>query len=463
MKSKLGDNRLLVRVAMGLLIIILSLVPLGFVSGLVQERGNLYRSVSERMTQEWSGAQQLSGAILAIPYDYKAYISERVQNNKTGEVKHVRRPIIKKKYLFVLPKTLDMKSVLKTEKLSRGIYTVPIYNSTNEISGRFEWPDLTVLDHKPETFYWERAVVFFMTSSAKGIQAGAKFNWNENDLALSPGLGLQNKHPNFGGVHARVNLTDDFKTSPAAFSLAMNLRGSRSFSFAPTGAETKVLLSADWNTPSFQGEILPTTRDITSHTFDAEWSITHLSRSYEQIKTVEIGQHDDFLRQIQSFNIGADLFDSVNLYTLLTRTVKYGVMFVSLTFFSIFVIEFATGARMHWLQHLIVGAALSMFYLCVLAFSEHISFGYSYAIGMGLISFIIGVYAWVAMGQFKYGLALSGILLALYFILYSILQMGDYALVIGTLLLLVFLVLGMYVTRNMSQPLRGDHSHPTNI
>lgn len=459
-KTSLGvdlfKDSLFPRVFSGLLLILVSLIPLSFVSHLVDERGGLYRQVSSRMTEEWSGAQQISGPVLTIPYEFTDYVSERIENKVTGEVRHEKKPLKAVRYLTVLPEKLDIDTSLDTQQLSRGIYRVPIYTSKSAMTGTFKWPDLTALEHQPENFLWSKSTITFQVTGAKGIQGGTVLKWDGKPVDLLPGTGLAGAGSSYQGVHARLDLDETMKTSAHSFDFQLVLRGSSSFSFAPTGKDSKIGLEANWGAPSFQGELLPMSREIGEQHFTAEWDISHLSRSYQQVQDLSSSEQMDFLNEVKAFSLGVDLFSPLNLYTLLDRTIKYGVLFISLTFFSIFIIEFASGARLHWLQHLVIGAALSMFYLCVLAFSEHIPFGYGYGIGMGLITVIIGGYTWAVIGKFVYGVATGGILLALYTVMYSILQMEDYALLIGTILLLVFLVLGMAVTRNMGQKIGGN-------
>lgn len=448
----LRENPFLMRVIAGLVLILVSLVPLSFVSDLVKERGRLFNDVANRMSGEWGGPQKIAGPVLSIPYEYTELVKERIENKVTGDVRYEDRPVTKTNTLVILPEKLSVTTELKTQELSRGIYRVPIYTSENKMTGSFRWPDLSVLGHEVNKFYWGKSAVVFFIEDAKGIQAGTHFTWNGQPADLSPGIaGDVTVSAQHQGIHARINLNKDIENTPVPFELSLTLRGSRSFSYAPTGKDSVVNMKANWKDPSFQGKLLPASRNIDADKFDAEWGVTYLSRPYEQIESLVPEAQDKFFKDLKDFSFGVDLFNSVNLYVLLNRTIKYGIMFISLTFFSIFIIEFASGAKLHWLQHLIIGAGLCMFYLCVLAFSEHIPFGKAYAIGVALITMIVGSYAWMAMGRALYGIVIGGIMLALYSILYSILQMEDYSLLIGTLLLLAFLVIGMFVTRNMGK------------
>lgn len=442
-----AKDSLIFRIILAGVLILISLIPLGFVDQLVDERGRLYENVASRMTSEWGGHQKISGPILSIPYEYKATVVDKITNPKTGDIKHVEREVTKEKELILLPEDLAIETSLETTELSRGIYTVPIYDSTHNINGTFKWPDLSILNEKPEKFLWERAMLSFMITSTRGITGGTQLKWDDQVVHLSSGTGLNGLE--IKGVHARLKLNPTFQTKGADFNFALNLRGSKGLDYAPTGRQSEIALNANWPHPSFEGSLLPSTRNIEESAFDASWNVTHLSRSYSQVAAFGPVEKASFFRSVYNFGFGVNLFQSVDLYTVLDRTIKYGIMFVALTFFSVFIMEFASGARLHWLQHLIIGASLSMFYLCVLALSEHIDFGYAYMIGVSVIASMLGIYTGFVMGKILYGIGISGVMVGLYAVLYSILQMEDYALLIGTFLLLIFLGLGMFITRKL--------------
>lgn len=443
------EDTLLMRVILAVVLVLVSLVPLGLVSDLVTERSHLYQSVSDRMTNEWSGKQRIAGPILTVPFEYTDTVLDKVENMNTGEVRHVKKTILVTKNLHILPEKLAIKTSLETQELKRGIYTVPIYESAHKINGYFEWPDTSILSNKPEKLLWDKAFVTFLITSPKGIQAGTQFKWNKVAVDLSSGTGFD--HSKMQGVHARLKLSEAFKKGKNNFQFTLNLRGSQGVDYAPTGRNSTIQIDADWSDPSFIGAMLPVDREITDTSFSAKWAVPHLSRSYGQLSATAKENSARHLHTINNFAFGVDLFQSVGLYSVLERTVKYGVMFVALTFFSVFVSEFASKTRFHWVQHLMIGAALSMFYLCILAFSEHIDFGYAYAIGVALIAALLGVYSAIVIGKWHYGAGIAGMMVGLYTVLYSILQMEDYALLIGTLLLLIFLMIGMGVTRKLNR------------
>ncbi|WP_421783767.1 inner membrane CreD family protein [Kiloniella litopenaei] len=108
------------------------------------------------------------------------------------------------------------------------------------------------------------------------------------------------------------------------------------------------------------------------------------------------------------------------------------------------------------MQYLLVGVSLSVFYLLLLTLSEHISFSLSYTLAASVTVFSIASYITAATkahsnNGLANGLAIGVLLSALYGFLYSILQMEDYALTMGSGLLLTVLLVMMYMTRNLNK------------
>ena len=68
-------------------------------------------------------------------------------------------------------------------------------------------------------------------------------------------------------------------------------------------------------------------------------------------------------------------------YRMIIRSVKYGMVLVVLVFASFFLSEVLQEWRIHPMQYLLVGAALSIFYLLLLSLAEHIGFTAAYSIG----------------------------------------------------------------------------------
>lgn len=106
--------------------------------------------------------------------------------------------------------------------------------------------------------------------------------------------------------------------------------------------------------------------------------------------------------------------------------------------------------RIHPLQYLLVGFALCLFYLLLLSLSEHVAFQYAYLAATAGIVGLITLYGFAILGARKRALGLGAMLAGLYGYLYTLLQMEDYALVMGSLGLFAILAAVMFLTRKVN-------------
>ena len=146
---------------------------------------------------------------------------------------------------------------------------------------------------------------------------------------------------------------------------------------------------------------------------------------------------------------GVRLLLPVDEYQKTMRSAKYNVMFIIITFLSIFFIEIIGKRKIHPIQYLLVGFSITLFYVVLLSVSEHLNFNKAYLIGCVIMLTMIGLYAKSMLKQNRFALIITGILALLYTFFYSLLQLQDYALLMGTLGLLIILGTIMYLTRNI--------------
>ena len=112
--------------------------------------------------------------------------------------------------------------------------------------------------------------------------------------------------------------------------------------------------------------------------------------------------------------------------------------------------ELLTGARLHAAQYALIGAAQVLFYLLLLSIAEHLDFDAAYAIGSAATIGLTTSYGVSVLQSRRRALVLFAVLTVQYGTLYSLLQVEDYALLLGSLLLFVVLALIMYLTRNVA-------------
>jgi inner membrane protein len=204
-------------------------------------------------------------------------------------------------------------------------------------------------------------------------------------------------------------------------------------------------MHSNWPHPSFYGSFLPAERTITADGFDARWQVLELNRSYAQAFSEE--EISEAALDESAFGVG--LYQTVDVYQRSERAVKYAILFIALTFLTFFAWEQVTRNPLHPLQYLMIGLALSIFYLLLIALSEHISFGVAYLAAAIALVALIGVYVAGALRSSMRGGIASAAMSAVYALLYALVLSEDYALLLGAIVLFVALAAVMLVTRRI--------------
>ncbi len=340
------------------------LIPALMIQSLISERQQRRNEAISDVFDKWGNVQTVSGPILSVPY-------KTVIKYKEGHTQTV------KNYAHLLPDELKVNGKINPEIRYRGIYETVLYNSKINFNGSFTPKEIGELNIPEQDILWDEAFVSIGITDMKGIKELIKLKWNNSEFTTNPGIPTIDVLQS--GVSARVNVRESDKYN---FSFEINLNGSESIFFTPLGKETKVNLSSDWNTPSFAGQYLPASRNITEKNFTAEWSILHLNRNYPQ---VWLGNS----HQINQSAFGVTLLIPVDEYQKTMRTAKYAIMFIALTFITFFMMELLNKKTIHPLQYLLIGFALLIFYSLLLAVSEHLLFNYAYLISGFLIIFLL--------------------------------------------------------------------------
>jgi inner membrane protein len=225
--------------------------------------------------------------------------------------------------------------------------------------------------------------------------------------------------------------------------LALNFNGSTSINFVPLGKVSEVSVKSAWQNPSFVGAFLPDERNIATTGFSANWKVLHLNRPYPQaFKGATSG--------IDESSFGVNLFVPVDEYQKSMRSAKYAAMFITLTFLIFFFVQIINGIRIHPVQYIMVGLALCVFYTLLIAISEHLAFHWSYIIASISIILLITLYAKSIFNENRLTALLALILCILYLFIYAIIQMEDYALLMGSIGIFIVLALVMFLSRKIN-------------
>lgn len=433
-------NSIAVRFAIIGVIAFLMLIPLGKIGSVVDERSNLHDNVLHEIASQWGRPQVLSGPALVLPVVEKYNITETTKD-KDGVERTTSKAVYKHKNIVILPKLLNEKISLKEKYLHRSIYNSLVYTADINVSGEFLIPNLSKLSDNIDKVRYDKAYLLMGLSDTKAIKNSPLLSFDDQKVSFEPGTQLILKGID-GGFHAPLELNADRKRYSFDFRIKAN--GSSYIRFAAFGEKSHIEVASPWQHPSFQGSVLPTEREISDSGFSATWEIPSLARNFPQAWIFE-----DHKYNVGSLLTGVDLFEPVALYSLIERSIKYGVLFILLTFLTFLVFELTQNSKLHYVQYMLIGFSLGLFFLTLLSLSEHIDFMMAYIIATCITVLSISLYSWFSTRSFKQTSIVMALLGALYAILYSLLHLEDYALLFGTMLLLAVLFVLMWITRNL--------------
>ena len=295
-----------------------------------------------------------------------------------------------------------------------------------------------------DVLYLRKAAICFNLTDMRGISEQISITLNDSVYIFEPGMdgrGVKNV-----GVHAVVDLSALKENKKLPYEMKIKLKGSQSINFAPLGKTTKVNLKANWSTPSFTGNYLPDSREVTEEGFSAHWQVLNLNRNYSQ---VIIDYRNAGVKDIENSNFGVNLKVPVEQYQQSMRSAKYAVLIILLTFAVIFFTEMMEKTRIHVLQYLLVGLALCLFYSLLLSISEHVGFNMAYLISAVLTIGLVGGYMLGIIKKKKPAFIMSGLLSVLYIYIFILIQLETFALLAGSLGLFVILASVMYFSKKI--------------
>jgi inner membrane protein len=417
------------------LIAIALLVPLAMISGKIDERDATRAGVVRELAASSVGEQTVSGPLLLLPCTDRYVVQEG--NSKDGYKNVEKSRDCTRAYT---PQSLSVTATLTTEERHRGIYSARFFTGAFRFSGRFEVP----ADTPPGagvTREWHAPLLLFSLRDARGIRNAPGVTWNGALYAFSSGTGAS-------GNGIRVALP--YKAAPFAgshtFSFPMEIMGLQSLNFVPSAADHQVTISADWPHPSFGGRHLPVTREVTGNGFHAAWRVSALA---SEAPRALAACRDPACSGLDQHAFGVRLVDPVDVYMQAHRAVKYALLFVLLTFSGFFLFEILRDLRIHPVQYLLVGLALAIFFLLLIALSEHMRFVYAYVIAAAACVTLIAAYLQAVLGSALRALGFAGMLSALYTMLYALLRSEDHSLLMGSILVFGMLAAIMLATRRV--------------
>ncbi|EPG6775700.1 cell envelope integrity protein CreD [Klebsiella pneumoniae] len=408
-------------------IVLLSL-PLMMVRELINERADYRNEVVDAIEQSTSGSQKLAGPLIAIP------ITEtltRMENQK--EVNYQRSWVY-----YWLPESLAVAGKQTVESRRVGIYSGQVWHNVLQIKASFDPLRLAALRKTNIVLGQPRLVV--SVGDARGIGAIHAPEVNGNVLSVEPGLGISGDG---AGIHMPMPaLAEDNKPLEIAFSLDLN--GTGEFSLVPLGRNSELQLASNWPHPGFLGSFLPTQREVSAAGYRAHWQSSWFAN--------DMGSYfkDDMeipWSRLPAFS--ADVMSLADQYQLTDRATKYAILLIGLTFMAFFVFESLTRRPLHPMQYLLVGLSLVLFYLVLLALSEHIGFTAAWLAASLSGAVMNGIYLQAVLRGWRNSLLFVAALLLLDGVMWFLLHSEDSALLLGTGVLALALSVLMFLTRRV--------------
>ena len=249
----------------------------------------------------------------------------------------------------------------------------------------------------------------------------------------------------YSGVTINLPDIENIVNKTVDFDFILKLQGSQNMSFIPLGSTTKVNITSNWPSPSFNGNFLPDRREVTNEGFKANWKILQLNRNFPQ---AWIGTNQS--EKMNNSAFGVDLILPLDDYQKSMRSAKYAVMTIALTFLIFFLVEILNGRKIHPFQYALVGLALCLFYILLVSISEHSNFNLAYSISTFAIVSMITLYSLSIFKVRKLTILMVITLIGIYGFLFVTLQLADYALLMGSVGLTLILGVTMYFTRNIN-------------
>ena len=431
------NNQTLAKFGFVLLLFVLLQIPLSMVSSLISERSNRLEEVRSEIARSSTGEQRIIGPFIAVNY------TEMVYREGKSFLTEYRK--------YILPETFNFSAELESFAKYRGIYQARLYQAESQLTGSFDLAPLLNIDQQKINAV---SMVVGVTDS-RGLIKLNNMTLNGKNVEVQPGTGLNQF---VQGFHTELDLTELLGASdsrsaqqqiqPLKFDYRFLLQGMGSLQVSPMGKESHIEMASSWPHPSFSGDFLPISSDITDKGFNAEWVSNNFSSNISQLFE-RCMFNSSACAEFERRQMGVNLIEPVDHYLKSHRAVNYSLLVITLVFASFFLLEIFQARLMHPVQYGFVGLALALFYLLLISLSEHLGFNWAYAMSAIASTGLLSVYVSGMLASAKQGKLFGLCLLALYAMLFGLLQAESYALLMGSLLCFAILSLVMILTRNV--------------
>jgi inner membrane protein len=426
-------------IMVGMLTLVL-LIPLEYVKSLIEERSKRQSEVIVETNEKWGESIYFYGPILKIPY--KTYTETISVNEKTKEI--LKQKATKIEYAYFFPDELYNATTAKMAKpLKRSLYKSNVFKAQMDFTGSYTKPNFEINSIPDEDVLWDKVTILIKTTDMKSIKSQVNLKLGTNNYRFEPGQNSQDD--SVASLETRVvdlgNLKGNEKLD---FKFRVDYNGSKQIMMAPIGKTTEAKMISDWHSPSFMGNYIPDEKNkqISDKGFEAQWRVLHLNRPFAQ-------QSFETLPDLKRYAFGVDFLIPVDEYQQNERASKYGFLVIGLTFLIFFLIQSISKISIHIFQYSMIGLALIMFYTLLISITEHSSFSLAYIIAGSSVVALISLYSVSILKNRKFPAFIGISLTVLYTFIYVIIQLEDYALLVGSIGLFLILAAVMYFSRKI--------------
>lgn len=385
-----------------LLAVLVLQIPILLVNFLISEREELSAETEIEVSKQWAGVQDIYPPSLKIPYQSK-------EVNSKGET------LLKDAVRVVEPEVAKVTGDVSVTTLHRSIYDVPVYRADLGITGHFELSD------DDFAVYKDKLYMYISLGEMRGLEDNitASVNGREYQFELAD-----------DGLRIELDPAGFAAGSSIDYSIDIRTKGAKSLRFRPEAAAFNVDIRSDHPSPSFGGAFLPDERNVTDEGFEAQWTVTEMNT---------FGEYDPVFY--------VDLMVPVSQYQQTGRATKYSFLIIMLVFAAIYLVETITRQEVNYIQYIVTGFSLCLFYLLLLSISEYLAFGWAYLIASGMTVTALGGY-FIGFLRSRIAVFCTASVAVLYAFIYLLLNLETGSLLVGSLALFVILSLIMYFTRN---------------
>ena len=449
------------KLALAILVGLVLTIPLFSVWLLVYDRQTQSEEATRSITEGWGGPQVMAGPLLVIPY--RATATETVVQNGQS----VTRTNQVMRELTLAPEAVELSTNVRPDVRKRSIYEAVVYDAHVTGRARFAFPpDLARTGVEPSQMDLSRVELRFGLSDPRGLGSNPRVDADGKALRLQPGGGSGGGR----GFFAWIDATG-LVGKPISVDFAYDFRGNASLSLAPQAGDTRWSVYSSWPSPSFGGDFLPGARRVSDKGFEAAYRVGNLALGRSLVSTADPGASNAVERvpaprpdysaasapradSVQAASI--NLIQPVDLYSQVNRATKYGFLFIGFTFLALLMFDVIGGVRVSAVEYLLMGAALVLFFVLLLAFAEVIGFTAAYVLASAAIAVLNTAYSAAVLGSWRRAAFIGALLAGLYAVLYILLSLEAYSLLIGSLLLFAALAGVMYATRRIDWGGRGE-------